>query len=113
MFYTVEECHPGLLLVSIVGRITVENGDGVFVEAIESALAHASHPRQLIVDFAEVTSIDSCGLGELVTGYLRAQRVGCRLGVVRANARVMEILRVTRLAPILLDPSMTDVAALV
>lgn len=103
MTYRVEERLPGALIVSIEGRITVENGDGAFVGAIDAALA--SRPRRVTVDLARVTSIDSIGLGELVAGYLRANRAGCRLGVVRANARVLEILRVTRLASILLEPA--------
>jgi anti-sigma B factor antagonist len=102
MNYRVEERLPGALVVAIQGRITVENGDGAFVRVIEAALA--SRPRQLTVDFARVTSIDSIGLGELVAGYLRARRAGCRLGIVRANERVLEILRVTRLATILVEP---------
>jgi anti-sigma B factor antagonist len=103
MTYRVEEHLPGALLVSIEGRITVENGDGALVQAIEAALA--SRPRRVTVDLQKVTAIDSIGLGELVAAYLRAKRAGCRLGVVRANARVMEILRVTRLASFLLEPA--------
>jgi anti-anti-sigma factor len=103
MKYRVEEHLPCALVVSIEGRITVENGDGAFVRAIDAALA--SRPRHLTVDLAHVTSIDSIGLGELVAGYLRAKRAGCRMGVVRANARVMELLRVTRLAAILIEPA--------
>ena len=102
MTYRVEERVPGAVVVSIEGRITVENGDGAFVQAIEKVLA--SRPRHVTVDLHKVTSIDSVGLGELVAGYLRAKRAGCRLGVVRANDRVMEILRVTRLATFLLEP---------
>jgi anti-sigma B factor antagonist len=102
MKYRVEERRPGALVVSIEGRVTVENGDGALVRAIEAALA--SRPRQVTVDFARVTSIDSIGLGELVSGYLRARRAGCRLGVIRANERVLELLRVTRLATILVEP---------
>jgi anti-sigma B factor antagonist len=103
MTYRVEERLPGAVVVSIEGRITVENGDGAFVQAIENVLV--SGPRQVTVDLHKVTSIDSIGLGELVAGYLRAKRAGCRLGVVRANDRVLEILRVTRLATFLLEPA--------
>jgi anti-sigma B factor antagonist len=101
MTYRVEERVPGALVVSIEGRITVENGDGAFVQAIESVLA--SRPRRVTVDLQQVTSIDSIGLGELVAGYVRAKHAGCRLGVVRANRRVLEILRVTRVATFLLE----------
>ena len=101
MTYRVEERLPGAVVVSIEGRITVENGDGAFVQAIEHVLA--SRPRHVTVDLHKVTTIDSIGLGELVAGYLRAKRAGCRLGIVRANDRVLEILRVTRLTTFLLD----------
>jgi anti-sigma B factor antagonist len=103
MTYRVEERLPGALVVSIEGRITVENGDGAFVQAIDNALA--SRPRHVTVDLQKVTSIDSIGLGELVSGYLRAKRAGCGFGVVRANDRVLEILRVTRLATFLMEPA--------
>jgi anti-anti-sigma factor len=101
MFYTVEEHQPGVLVVSIAGRITVENGDGALARAIDEALAF--RPRHVFVDLTNVPAIDSCGLGELVAGYLRAQRSGCRLAVVRANERVLEILRVTRLDTFLVE----------
>lgn len=103
MTYRVEERLPGALVVSIEGRITVENGDGAFVRTIEAALA--LRPWHLTIDLQQVTSIDSIGLGELVAGYVRAKRAGCRLGVVRANERVLEILRVTRVATFLLEPA--------
>ena len=103
MVYTIEERQPGALVVSISGRISVENGDGVFAAVIDEALG--SRPRLLTVDLAEVTGIDSCGLGELAAAYARARREGCRLRVVHANARVMEILRVTRLAAFLVEAS--------
>jgi anti-sigma B factor antagonist len=101
MNYSVEERPQGALVVSPSGRIGVENGDGAFVDAIAAVLA--SRPREVIVDLADVPAIDSCGLGELVAAYLRAQRAGCRLRVVRASRRVTEILRVTRLETILTD----------
>jgi anti-sigma B factor antagonist len=110
MTYRVEERLPGALVVSIEGRITVENGDGAFVRAIEAVLA--SRPRHVTVDLQQVTSIDSIGLGELVAGYVRAKRAGCRLGVVRANQRVLEILRVTRVATFLLEPAPLEEPAL-
>jgi anti-sigma B factor antagonist len=101
MTYRVEERLPGAMVVSIEGRITVENGDGAFVRAIEAVLA--SRPSQVTVDLRKVTSIDSIGLGELVAGYLRARRAGCRLAVVHANERVLEVLRVTRLSTFLIE----------
>jgi anti-sigma B factor antagonist len=101
MVYKIEERHPGALVIFVSGRISVESGDGVFAAAIDEALA--LRPRLLTVDLAEVTAVDSCGLGELAAAYSRARREGCRLRVVHANARVMEILRVTRLAAFLVE----------
>jgi anti-sigma B factor antagonist len=112
MLHRIEERQPGVLVVSIAGRITVENGDGALLQIIEEALA--LRPTHAIVDLADVPMIDSCGLGELVAAYQRARRFGCGLSVVRPNDRVLEVLRVTRLAAILVDrsPEFAGAAAL-
>jgi anti-anti-sigma factor len=57
--------------------------------------------RQLILDFAGVTAIDSAGLGELVALHMWAQASGCRLKIIRPSGRVRYILELTNLSSIL------------
>jgi anti-anti-sigma factor len=109
MTFRIQERPGGICVVAIIGRFTVEHAPGTLVDAIEPSLRN--RPSQVIVDLAEAPYVDSCGLGELVAAYLTAQRAGCRLSVVNANPRVMEVLRVTRLATVLMDPlASVDVA---
>jgi len=56
----------------------------------------AGSPHQ-IVDLAEVSFLDSTGLGTLVAGLKRCEEEGGRLVLARAGAQVTRVLQLTRL----------------
>lgn len=55
----------------------------------------------LVLDFADVPYIDSCGLGRVVQAYVTAQRLGGELRVMNVRGRALQLLTVTRLLSIL------------
>lgn len=53
-------------------------------------------PTLNILDLAEVPYMDSAGLGRIVRHYVHCRGKGVRMVAAGANARVMELLKVTK-----------------
>ena len=53
--------------------------------------------RKVLLNLAEVTYIDSSGLGELVAGYTTLQKNGGELKLLRLTERVNELMVITKL----------------
>jgi anti-sigma B factor antagonist len=50
-------------------------------EAISAAVTATPLPREVVLDMADVTELDSTGLGNIVVGYRICHHVGVRLTV--------------------------------
>ena len=53
--------------------------------------------RRILLNLAEVSYIDSSGLGELVAGYTTLQKNGGELKILRLTERVHELMVITKL----------------
>jgi anti-sigma B factor antagonist len=62
-------------------------------------LADEGHLR-VVIDLANVSYMDSSGLGELIAGYVAAKHAGGALKLLRVPKRVQALLTVTHLATI-------------
>ena len=56
--------------------------------------------RKILLNLAEVTHIDSCGLGEFVAGYTSLRRLGGELKLLNLTDRVSELMMITKLATV-------------
>jgi len=54
--------------------------------------------RKLIVNLAGVEYMDSCGLGELISGYTAMQRVSGHFKLLNLSSRLQRLLVMTKLA---------------
>jgi len=63
--------------------------------------------RQIIVDLAQVTSIDAAGVGELVRAHNMARAAGATIYFVNAAAHVRELIARVGLGDILLTDPVT------
>lgn len=79
----------GKTLVTVVGEVDVSNA-GELREAVDSALEAA--PAEVSVDLAEVSYIDSTGIGVLVGAATRAQEAGVAFSVAHSQANVKRVL---------------------
>jgi anti-anti-sigma factor len=68
--------------------------------AVFSKLAHGilDSGRNLVLDFSEVETIDSSGIGELVLIYMRACGGGREVRIVQPTPRVLEVLELTNVS---------------
>lgn len=89
------ETRDETTIIELEGQITIGSG----VQDLRSALRRlaAGPAPRVVVDLEGVTFFDSAGLGELVAGYQRIWERGGRLCVARPRAKVLDLIRLTRL----------------
>ncbi len=57
--------------------------------------------KRIVLDLAELTYLDSFGLGSLVSVYLSAKRQGCELKLINMPQQSKDLLRITNLTSLL------------
>jgi anti-anti-sigma factor len=98
MKVTVRE-REGVTLLDLEGKITIGVGDVAMREAVHSALDRGS--RNLLINMARVSTIDSSGIGELVAAYTTVSNRGGRLRLFGIPPKVNDILQITQLITVL------------
>jgi anti-sigma B factor antagonist len=78
-----------VVTVALHGEIDVLNVDQVRKSLVE---ALAGSPSKIIVNLAELSFIDSTGLGALVFGFQRARDQGIAFELARPSSGVRQIL---------------------
>jgi anti-sigma B factor antagonist len=82
-------------VVDLSGRITLGEASGALRDAIKDLLA--KDQKNILLNLADVTYIDSSGLGELVGGFATVNNRGGRLKLVNVQKRVHELMQITKL----------------
>jgi anti-anti-sigma factor len=82
-------------IVDLNGKITIGAGDIALRNAVHQAID--SGAKNVLINLHEVTTIDSSGVGELVSAYTTATNRGVRLKLVNLPEKVSDILTITQL----------------
>lgn len=82
-------------IVDIVGRIALGEGCDLLRDAVKELLD--SGQKQILLSLNGVTYIDSSGLGQLLSSYVTASRLGGQLKILIGQGKVHEMLQITRL----------------
>lgn len=53
--------------------------------------------KHILLNLAEVSQIDSCGLGELVAGFVSVEKNGGEMKLLNLTDRVTELMMITKL----------------
>ena len=77
------------------GRLVLEDGDSVFREAVNDIVAE--NRINLVVNLADVTAIDSAGIGVLVGRFLSVRRRGGDMKLANLTARSHRVMTITQL----------------
>ncbi len=85
----------GVTIIAPSGKITIGVGDVALREAVREALDRGA--RQMLIDLAGVTTIDSSGIGELVSAYTTVTHRGGKLKLFNMPPKVNDILQITQL----------------
>ena len=92
---TTQTREPGIVIVSITGRIALGVEKGQIEDAVTGALKDGV--RKIVIDLEHVSYIDSAGVGIIAFCFGKASQVGARLIAAGADARVKDVFRITRL----------------
>lgn len=91
--FTVEVAgNDGGMLLRLAGELDMATAPGLR-DALHLALEVA--PSVLAVDLAELTFVDSTGIGVLLTAARRAEAAGCPFVVRSPRRAVLKVLRLT------------------
>lgn len=82
-------------ILDLKGKITIGAGDVQLRNAVQEVMnAGAS---KVLINMAGVSTIDSSGIGELVSAYTTATNRGAKLKLMNLPAKVSDILTITQL----------------
>ena len=84
-----------VMVVDAVGRITLGEGASTFRDTVRE-LAGKGH-KKMLLNLAEVSYIDSSGIGEMVSGFTTVANQGGQLKLLNLTKRVMDLLQITKL----------------
>lgn len=82
-------------IITLQGKITIGAGDTQLREVITNAV-NAGRTK-ILLDLGAVTTIDSSGIGELVSSYTTVTNRGGKLKLLHLPAKLNELLHITQL----------------
>jgi anti-sigma B factor antagonist len=91
----VTEERDAVTVLHLKGRLVLEDGDVVFRDAVNELAARDR--IALVVDLAEVSYIDSAGIGVLIGRYLSVRRRGGDMKLANLTARSHRVMTITQL----------------
>ncbi len=98
----------GVTVLDIEGRIVLGEESNSFREKVKGLLA--SGKKKIVLNLANVSYIDSAGLGTLVATFHSARSQGAMLKLANLGAKFKEVLQVTKLMTVF-DTYDTEAAA--
>jgi anti-sigma B factor antagonist len=85
----------GVDVLDIEGRIVLGEESNAFREKVKGLLAAGK--KKIILNLAQVSYIDSAGLGTLVATFHSARSQGAMLKLTNLGSKFKEVLQVTKL----------------
>ena len=90
--------REGILILALDGRITVGPEAGALRDKIGAL--NSAGTRNIVLDMAKVSYVDSTGLGALVMCATSLRKNGGNLKLLNLNRRNIELLVMTKLATV-------------
>jgi anti-sigma B factor antagonist len=88
--------HSGdVAIVDLAGKITLGDGSGLVRGTIRNLVDGGN--RNILLNLAQVTYLDSAGLGEMVGSYATVTNLGGTIKLLNPGGKVKDVLQVTKL----------------
>ena len=87
--------YGDVTVLDLTGRLVLHDGDAVFRTTVNDLIARDR--LKLVVNLADVSYIDSAGIGVLVGRYLGVRRRGGDMKLVNLTARSHRVMTITQL----------------
>ena len=85
----------GITVLDLSGRITLGEGSVTLRDAVHDALAKGS--KRILLNLADISYIDSSGIGELVSAFTSVKNAGGELKLLNLTRKVHDLLQITKL----------------
>jgi anti-sigma B factor antagonist len=85
-------------IIDVSGNVTLSDGAEQLRDKVRGVLAEGK--KQVLVNLAHVSYMDSAGLGELVQAYSTVAKQGGKLKLVSPTKRLKDLLIITKLATV-------------
>ena len=90
-----ERSAGNVTVLALKGELKLGEGQALLKDKINS-LIHQGH-KNVLVDLAGVTYIDSSGIGELASAFTSVARAGGAIKLLNLTKRVKDLLIITKL----------------
>lgn len=87
--------QEGVSIVDVSGRITLGEGASTVREALRTLAKEGQ--KNIVLNFQDVSYIDSSGLGTLVASFATLGSSGAKLKLLNLASRVKDLLLITKL----------------
>src|ERR1039457_2340692 len=87
-----------VIIVDVSGRLTLGEGTSSLRKRMRELVEGGS--RRIVLNMADVTYIDSSGIGELIAGYTTVTAAGGGMKLCNLAKNVHELLNITKLCTI-------------
>ena len=85
----------GVSVVALDGRIVLGEESNALREKVKSLIAEGK--KKVVLNMANITFIDSAGLGTLVASHHSAKSQGAALKLAHLGSKFQEVLQITKL----------------
>ena len=101
----------GITILDLSGRITLGEGSIILRDSVHDALDKGS--KNILLNLAQISYIDSSGVGELVSAFTSVKNAGGELKLLNLTQKVHDLLQITKLYTVfdIKDDEATAVAA--
>lgn len=87
--------RDGVTILDLKGKITIGMGDVALRNAVQDAINGGA--TKVVINLKDVTTIDSSGVGELVSAFTTATNRSVKLCLANLPSKVSDILQITQL----------------
>ena len=84
-----------VLILSFHGKLTIGVGDVALRDAVRDAVERGD--RKIVLDLSDLSTMDSSGIGELVSAFTVLNNYGGQLRLLNLPPKVSDILQITQL----------------
>jgi anti-sigma B factor antagonist len=85
----------GVIIIDLSGQLTLGEASASLRDELRDQVGHGF--RKILLNLADVTYIDSAGLGELTAAYMSVKNRGGELKLLSLTKRVHDLMQITKL----------------
>ena len=82
-------------VIDLSGRITLGEGSGMLRDELRNLIG--TNRRKILINLADVTYMDTSGIGQLVAGYTTVSNQGGHLKLLNLTKKVKDVLQITKI----------------